>query len=188
MCSHQVPQHVDVIRRCFKEANAEAHLQTNLGADWQKCNYDKFTSTVQLILGDIVSLKLFAFQGKRKVKDRCRDAQYKVICQVATDVPAYELQDQGGNVKVIHQNQLFLVAPMEGDVTPLGIDADLSDEMSNQFTLVEFTPMECESESPADTAWEALTQCLTCGMPLGWLGSILWPFPVMAASPTEREG
>ena len=75
------------------------------------------------------------------------------------------------------------MAPVEGDVTPLGLEVDLSDEMSNQFT-----PMECESESPVNTAWEALTQCLTHGIPLGWLGSILSPFPVMAPSPIEREG
>ena len=80
--------------------------------------------------------KLDGFQGKRKVKDRWGDIEYKVICQVATDVPMYEVHDKGRNVKVVHQNQLFLVASMEGDATPLGTDVDLSDEMSNWSTLV----------------------------------------------------
>ena len=75
---------------------------------------------------------------------------------------------------------------VEGDAMPLGTDVDLSDEMSNWSTLVELTPLEYESESPADTAWEALTQCLTHGMPLGWLGGVLWPLPVMVLSPMER--
>ena len=45
-----------------------------------------------------------------------------------TDMPTYEVCDKGGNVKVIHWNQLFLVVPIKGDVTPLGVDADLSDD------------------------------------------------------------
>ena len=72
--------------------------------DWQKCNHDKSTSTVQLILGNIVLLKLDTFQGKRKVKDRWGDIDYEVICQVMTDMPMYEVHDKGGNVKVIHWN------------------------------------------------------------------------------------
>ena len=35
-CSHCVPEYVDEIRRCFKEAYTEVHIQTNLEADWQK--------------------------------------------------------------------------------------------------------------------------------------------------------
>ena len=87
------------------------------------------------------------------MKVACGNIQYKVICQVMADMPVCELHDKGGNVKVIHQNRLFLVAPVEGDVTPLGREVDLSDEMSNQSTPAELTPMECEGESPADTAW-----------------------------------
>ena len=34
--SHCVPKYVDEIRRHFKEAYTEAHVQTNLEADWQK--------------------------------------------------------------------------------------------------------------------------------------------------------
>ena len=35
-CSHHVPEYVDKIRHCFKEAYTEAHVQTNLEADRQK--------------------------------------------------------------------------------------------------------------------------------------------------------
>ena len=34
--SHHVPEYVDEIRCCFKEAYTEAHIQTNLEADRQK--------------------------------------------------------------------------------------------------------------------------------------------------------
>ena len=35
-CSCHVPEYVDEIRHLFKEAYTEAHVQTNLEADWQK--------------------------------------------------------------------------------------------------------------------------------------------------------
>ena len=121
---------------------------------------------------DIALLKLDAPQGEREVKDRWDDVQYRVIRQIVTDVPAYLMCDKGRNIKVVHQSGPFLVAPRAGDITSWGTEADLSDAMFNRSTLAGFTPLGCESESPADTAWGTLTQCLTGGMPLGWLGSI----------------
>ena len=44
-CSHCMPAYVTEVRRCFKEAYAEAHLQTNCEAKKQKCYYDQATST-----------------------------------------------------------------------------------------------------------------------------------------------
>ena len=70
VCSCHVPVYGDEVRKHFKEAYTEAHLQTNSEADWQKWYYDRATSTVQLMLGDVVLMKLDIFQGKRKVKDR----------------------------------------------------------------------------------------------------------------------
>ena len=110
---------LEEVRKCFKEAYTEAHLQTSSEADQQKWYYDKVTSTVQLMPGDIVLMKLDAFQGKRKAKDRWSEAEYVVICQVANDIPAYEVRDDGGNVKVTHCNRLFLVSAKE-DAMPLG--------------------------------------------------------------------
>ena len=89
--SHCVPTYVEEVRKHFKEAYAEAHLQTNSGADWRKQYYDRATSTVQLMPGNIVIMKLDAFQGKRKVKDWWSKAEYVVVCQVADDMPPYEV-------------------------------------------------------------------------------------------------
>ena len=41
--------YVTEVRRHFKEAYTEAHLQTNCEAKKQKCYYDQATSTVQLV-------------------------------------------------------------------------------------------------------------------------------------------
>ena len=105
--SYQVPTYIEEVRKHFKEAYTEVHLQTNSKADWQKWYYDKVTSTMQLMPGDIVLMKLNAFQGKRKAKDRWSEAEYVAICQVANDIPMYEVRDDGRNVKVTHHNRLF---------------------------------------------------------------------------------
>ena len=66
---HHVPTYVPEVRRCFKEAYAEAHLQMNCEAEKQKWYYDRTMSTAQLVLGDIL-MKSDVYQGKRKVKDQ----------------------------------------------------------------------------------------------------------------------
>ena len=96
VCSHCVPTYSEEVRKHFKEAYAEAHLQTNSEADWQKLYYDRATSTMQLMPGDIVLIKLDTFQGKRKVKSWWHKAEYVVVHQVADDIPMYEVQDIGG--------------------------------------------------------------------------------------------
>ena len=86
MLSHHVPLYIEEVR-CFKEAYAEVHLQTNSKADRQKLYYDRASSTLQLMPGDVVLMKPDAFQGKRKVSE----AEYVVMHQVADDVLAYEV-------------------------------------------------------------------------------------------------
>ena len=103
----------------FKEAYTEAQHQLNSEADRQKCNYDRATSTVQLMLGDTVLKKADVFQGKRKVKDQWSEVEYEVICQVTNGVPSYEIKDPSSNLKVAHHNQLFLLATPQGEVMPL---------------------------------------------------------------------
>ena len=118
--SHLVPVYVEEVRKHFKEAYTEAHLQTNSEADRQKWYYDTATSTMQLMLGDVILMKLDTFQGKRKAKDRWSEVEYVVTHQVTNDVPVYEVRDDGRNVKVAHHNRLFLVAPARDVATALG--------------------------------------------------------------------
>ena len=126
--SHCIPAYVEEVRKCFKEAYAEVHLQTNSEAIWQKWYYDRATSTMQLMPGGIVLMKLDMFQGKRKVKDWWSKAEYVVVCQVTDDIPAYKVRDDGRKVKVIHCNWLFLVATPRSDATPPGGSESASEE------------------------------------------------------------
>ena len=127
--SRRVPAYVTEVRRCFKEAYTEAHLQTNCEAEKQKCYYDRATSTAQLVPGNMVLMKNDAYQGKRKVKDRWSETEYVVVCQVADAIPAYEVKDEAGNVKTVHRNWLFLVATPKADIMPLGEGTSISEKM-----------------------------------------------------------
>ena len=103
----RVPAYVEEVLVHFKEAYTEAQHQSNSKADRQKHNYDRATSTVQLMLGDTVLKKADAFQGKRKVKDRWSEVEYEVICQVANGVPSYEIKDPSGNLQVAPHTDYF---------------------------------------------------------------------------------
>ena len=87
-CARRVSAYVMEVQRRFKEAYTEAHLQTNCEAEKQKRYYDRATSTAQLVPGDVVLMKNDAYQEKWKVKDRWRETEYVVVCQVADGVPA----------------------------------------------------------------------------------------------------
>ena len=60
-CSCCMPAYVTEVRRHFKEAYAEAHLQTNCEAEKQKWYYDRTMSTMQLVLGGVVLMKNDAY-------------------------------------------------------------------------------------------------------------------------------
>ena len=92
---------------------------------------------MQLMLGNVVLMKLDAFRRKRKVKDRWSEAEYMVICQVTNDVHAYKVRDDGRNIKITHCNRLFLVVPARDDAMPLGGSKSVSYEGTTWSALVE---------------------------------------------------
>ena len=118
--SHHVPTYMTEVRRCFKEAYDEAHLQTNCKAKKQKWYYNRTMSTTQLVLGDMVLMKNDAYQGKSKVKDWWSETEYVVVRQVTDGIPVYEVKDEAGNIKTVHCNRLFLVATLMGGCHALG--------------------------------------------------------------------
>ena len=123
--SRCMPSYVMEVRRHFKEAYTEAHLQTNREVEKQKWYYDQATSTAQLVSGDVVLMKNDVYQGKWKVKDWWSETEYVVVHQVTDGVPAYEVKDEVGNVKTIHHNWLFLVATPIEAIMPLGVGASI---------------------------------------------------------------
>ena len=55
--------------------------------DRPRRNYDIFTSTVQLMPGDVDWTKANAFQGKGKIDYRWDEVEYEIACQVANGSP-----------------------------------------------------------------------------------------------------
>ena len=136
------------------------------------------------MLGDVILMKLDAFQGKRKVEDRWSEVKYVVIHQVTNDVPVYEVRDDGGNVKVTHSNRLFLVAPTRDVAMPLEGRKSVSYVGTTQSALVELTPLEWKGETSYNNVEGVLTQHLASCVPLGWVDGILQPLPSVALRPT----
>ena len=183
-----MPAYVTKVRRRFKEAYAEAHLQMNCKAKKQKWYYDQATSTAQLVPGDVVLMQNDAYQGKWKVKDRWSETEYVVVRQVADGVPAYEVKDEAGNVKTIHHNRLFLVAaPLEA-IMPLGAGMSLSEEHVAQSTLAECTSFKVESDSPEGSVDGADILSPASRVLLGWVGGVLWLLLSVAPRPTMWRG
>ena len=173
------------VRRCFKEAFAEAHLQTNCEAKKQKWYYDRTICTAQLVLGDVVLMKN---DGKQKVKNWWSETEYVVVHQATDGIPAYEVKDEAGNIKTIHHNKLFLVATQVGAVMPLGAGALHSEESIAQSTLAESTSMEVESDSPEGSMDGADPLSPTSRVPLGWVGGVLRPLPSVVPRLTMWRG
>ena len=185
--SHRVPAYVTEVRRRFKEAYAEAHLQTNCEAEKQKC-YDRATSTAQLVPGDVVLMENDAYQGKQKVKDRWSETEYVVVCQIADGVPAYEVKDEAVNVKTVHRNWLFLVAALTKAVMPLGASGSISEENIVRSTHAEHTSLGVENDLPEGSMDGADTLSPTSKVLLGWVGGVLWLLPLVASRPTMWRG
>ena len=156
-----MPTYVMEVRRCFKEAYAEAHLQMNCKAEKQKRYYDRTMSTMQLVPSSVVLMKNDAYQGKQKVKDWWSETEYVVVCQVTDGVPMYEVKDEAGNIKT----------------TPLGAGTPLSKENVARSTLVECTLLEVESNLPEGSMDGANTLSPTSRVLLRWVGGVLCQWP-----------
>ena len=87
----------------------EAQAQSMAEACWQKRYYDRKITTVNLKPGNLILVKVDAFKGKRKIKDRWEEETWKVVCQITTDIPSYKVMNQHRRSWVIHWNQLLLI-------------------------------------------------------------------------------
>ena len=133
-------------------------------------------------------MKNDAYQGKWKVKDWWSETEYVVVRQVADGVPAYEVNDEAGNIKTVHHNWLFLVATPIEAVTPLGVGVSISEENVVQSSHAEHTLLWVENDLPEGSVDGADTLSPTSRVPLGWVGGVLRPLPSVAPRPTMWRG
>ena len=105
--TYHVDKYITTVWDCLQAALQDAKIQSAAEAQWQKWYYDWKVGPIGLKPGDLVLVKVDAFQGKRKIKDRWEDKSYEVICQIMTDVPSYKVKDPQRNSGVLHHNGLL---------------------------------------------------------------------------------
>ena len=93
-------KHVDVyiasVRDRLRTTLWKVQAQSTAEACQQKWYYDRKIGTVNLKPGDLVLVKMDAWKGKRKIKDRWEEETWEVVHQITGDVPSYEVINQGG--------------------------------------------------------------------------------------------
>ena len=141
-----------MLRRCRKASREDALevlRQSNDERDRQRRNYDIFTSTVQLMPGDMVWTKANVFQGKRKMEYQWDEVEYEIARQVANGSPSYETKDSSGKVKTPHHNRFFLVAIPSGCIHSLEPKTKYANvDLTTCSAPAEFTPLECDIDLP----------------------------------------
>ena len=104
--------------------------------------------------------------------DRWEDKPHKVVCQIATDIPLYEVQDQQGNSHILHHNSLLLVASEV--CIPLHVGVCQVWDRCTSPTPGKPTPKGSDSKTlPQEDNGLAITQHQARKTPLGWNGK-LW--------------
>ena len=92
--TRHVNENVATVRDHLRTTLQEAQAQSMAEAQKQKQYYDWKIGAVGLKPGDLILVKVDAFQGKRKIKDRWEGKPHKVVHQITTEVPLYEVKNQ----------------------------------------------------------------------------------------------
>ena len=112
--TRKVDTYIASVRDQLRSTLREVQAQLTAEAHWQKWYYDRKRGTVNLEPGDLVLVKADAWKGKRKIKDRWDEETWEVLWQIVADVPSYKVTNQHGWSRVLHQNQLLLIASEVG--------------------------------------------------------------------------
>ena len=158
----------------LKEALQEARHQMTSETECQKCYYDKATSLVVLVLGDMVLLKSDACVGKRKINDWWEDKPYTVVQHIAPGALVYEIKDDSGKTQIIQCNRLLFIASEQGNVILCPARGDETLDQT-QSVLAKSIPEGVMKElKKACTCEEGQTQASAQIDPLGWKMGKLW--------------
>ena len=97
-----VDEYIASIWDRLRTALWEAQAQPMVEACQQKWYYDRKIDVVNLKSGNLVLVKVDAFKGKRKIKDRWEEDTWQVVHQIMTYVPPYKVTNQHGKSHVLH--------------------------------------------------------------------------------------
>ena len=97
-----VDEYVASVQDRLRTTLWEGQAQSMAEARQQKWYYNRKIGAVNLKPGDLVLFKADTFKGKRKTKDRWEEDTWEVVCQIATNVPSYEVMNQHGKSCLLH--------------------------------------------------------------------------------------
>ena len=116
--------------------------------------------------GNLVLVKADVWKGKRKIKDRWDEETWKVIQQIAADMPSYEVKNQHGWSRVLHQNWLLLIASEVG--VPLCMGNHHTQDRCTCPTPHKTTSLGGEEMMPQEQKCKAVTRQPTRKASQGW--------------------
>ena len=94
--ARSVDVYIASVRDQLRSTLWEAEAQSTAEAHQQKWYYDRKIGAVNLKPGNLLLVKVDAWKGKRKIKDRWDEETWEVSGQIAADVPSYEVMNQHG--------------------------------------------------------------------------------------------
>ena len=124
--------------------------------------------------GDLVLVQADAFQGKRKIKDTWEDKPHRVVHQIVTDIPSYEVTDKHRQSCILHCNRLLLIASEAGFLLCMGVHWVW--HWCTSPTPVKPTPRGSET-IPQEDGGLTSTQHQARKTSLGWINGKLWLLP-----------
>ena len=119
--------------------------------------YDRKVSVVTLKVGDIVLVRMDAFQGKRKIKDQWGDVMYRVVAKVNKNIPMYIIKNQHGRLQTLHLKQLFLMLRLGPEDGPTLISRLLTVMIHQCDLAVPHLEMNAEGVTPNENESLATT-------------------------------
>ena len=94
--TRNVDVYVASVRDQLRSTLWEAQAQLTTEACQQKWYYGRKIGAMNLKPCDLVLVKVDAWKGKRKIKDRRDEETWEVSWQIPADVPSYKVTNQHG--------------------------------------------------------------------------------------------
>ena len=101
--------YVSKMRDRLQKSYELATKATQKAQQRQKSHYDLRSRGGKVEVGDLVLVKIVAFDGKHKLANKWEEEPYRVLRQPNPDVPVYEVQRESGEgrKRVLHRNLLL---------------------------------------------------------------------------------
>ena len=160
----------DRLRTTLQEAQAQSMVE----ACRQKWYYDRKICTVNLKPGDLILVKVDAFKGKRKIKDRWEEETCEVVCQIATDVPSYKVMNQHRRSWFLHQNWLLLIAPTPHKTTSVRGEMTWTPQENNGKAITQWPTSKASLRWKNKKLWLLLSASTRSSTEDGWRPQVMW--------------